>query len=314
MPAPGVMMKWKLHFAVVAAVILVLLFPVSALAGLRVGPTFIDQEVQIGENNLGPITVNNNTDTAMDLRVEIRGYGQSLFGVTQGLDNDTNPFTIASHVQASPTEFSLEPGQSRDVDVTVDVPEDSNGGKYATVFIYSVPPVAQSMSVSMAVAVGLRLAVMPSHLSRNGRIDSIIPGQIESAEPIGVAVIMRNTGNVHYSVKCRITVKDEAGATVFASGTVDSHPILPSYSQQLQFNWTPSTELPPATYSIEAEATLEDGTPVDSTSSTFVLTETYFPPGGGPNWGAVAGGIIGGMAAVGAAVYYLVFRRRRSMT
>ncbi len=298
--------------ALIALAALALLFPTAALAALRVEPAFIDQQVAVGENSLQSIAVRNTGDSPLEMKVAIKGYGQSMSGMTQPLDNDNSLFTIADHVVATPNEFSLQPGETGYVDVTVDIPEGSIGGKYATVYIYSIPPAEEIMGISEAVVVGLRLVVTPSRLSRSGRIDSTIPTEVLSGNPIPVVMTFTNTGNVHYRITGKITIKDDQGNVLFTSDPAASYNILPSYSQRLEFTWTPNTELPPAVFTIEAEATPQDGGEPVTFVDTFELTETYYAAPETSHVGAIVGGSLGGVIVVAGAVSYFVLRRRPS--
>jgi methionine-rich copper-binding protein CopC len=306
-------------FLMVALFLLLTSAPAFASPGLGVIGALIVKDVAPGEPITHTMTVSIGEDgPAMHILVDVMGWGQSLNGTPQKLEEDTSHYSIREHVTVSPTEFDLVPGnsqESQEVIVTINVPKEvGEGGRYALIHIYSQPTGEGQVGVVSAVDVPVALTISNTTLTKTGEITDLTVGEIASGEPITVSTILKNSGNHHYKAMNKVTLTDsDDNVLATASTPLSNWSIIPTYSRQFDVSLMPTQELPAGTYYVTSEVTLEDGTVLDTEETSFHMGPWTPPPPPAPtNWAAIGGGIGGGIVVVGLLTYFLVIRRRRA--
>lgn len=258
--------------------IAILAAPVSA--GLRVGGARIDVALAPGVSATYPMNVGNTTNEPMDIAIEVKGFGNYINGPVRALDveDDLSPYTAREYVAVSPSSFHLEPGESRDVTVTVNMPGDvGDGGRYAIVFIHTIPGEG-GFAISTAVATQMLLTIEGSNLITTGDTTSLELGEIESEQLFYITATTQNTGNYHYKLSCNGTITNNLGQVVGQSWQTDSiYTLVPTSSQQIQVPFEIYQDLPPGVYNADIDVYTSDETLLDSGTIQFVLTETYKP-------------------------------------
>ena len=263
------------------ALILVLTSPV--LAGLRVTNPKIQDSVSPGGVKTYVMNVGNTTNQSMDITVEVMGLGNYITGTIRELTakEDLSPYSARQFITATPASFHLEAGQSQAVTVTVNVPGDvGDGGRYADIFIYTAPSGGGSIGVSVAVSAQVLLTIENSNLIITGDITSIDIPQAVSEQLFSATATINNTGNYHYKVTCNGTVTNDQGrvvGTVWQTNTNSPYNLIPTFSQRVAIPLNISEELQPGTYYLTIEADTRDGIPLDTRTTTFVLTGSYKP-------------------------------------
>jgi P pilus assembly chaperone PapD len=261
------------------ALILILASPVSA--GLRVGGAKIQDSVSPGESVTYTMNVADNSSEPMDITVEVRGLGNYISGPIQALtaENDLSPYSARPFTTATPATFHLEPGQSQDVTVTLNVPANvGDGGRYADIFIYTLPSGGGQIAVSAAVSAQVLLTIEGSTPTISGDITSIDIPQAVSEQLLSATAVIKNTGNYHYKLVCNGTVKNSLGQVVGVSWPTDSvYNLIPTFSRQIAVPLNMSQELTPGTYNLSIDAYTQDGVWLDTDYKTFNITESYKP-------------------------------------
>ncbi len=251
------------------AVVLVLLLALVAapvLAGLRVSGAILVTDVSPGETITHQMGVSiRDSDAAMDMLVDVKGLGE---------------YSAKDFIAVDKTSFHLEPGGSQDLVVTIRVPQDvSAGGRYAIVYVHSVPTGEGQVGTAVAVNVPIYLTIKGSQLIHTGKITELIIGKAVSGQPVDIFTTLENTGNHHFKVKGEVAVSDASGETL---DTIDisltSSSIVPTLSAQLKATYIPQGELPLGVYSIRSTVMLEDGTLLDEAEGSFEVKEPYVPP------------------------------------
>jgi len=261
------------------ALILTLATPVSA--GLSVAGAKIQESVSPGQVKTYTINVGDTTSDPMDVTVEVRGLGNYITGPIQALpaENDSSIYSARQFITASPASFHLEPGQSHDVTVTVNVPADvGDGGRYADIFIYTAPSGGGQIGVSLAVSAQVLLTINGSNLIKTGQILSVAVPQPQSEQLFATIATIKNTGNYHYKVTFNGTITNEQGQVMGTAWQTNSvYNLMPTFSQQVAIPLNISEELSPGTYYLTIEADTQDGILLDTRTTTFVLTGSYKP-------------------------------------
>lgn len=248
-----------------------------ALAQLGISPGSMDMLVPEGQHTLPSITVRNDSDKPMDFEVKLAGYGQDISGSTEVLEPDTNPLSALSYIQFDPAEFYLEPGESQEIDLTVSIPQETGGGRYAVVLVVATPRDEEAIKTVSRLGVLVRLTIAGSHLVQRGSIKLIGSEPVESGKPIPIKVTYANEGNVHYEVQSSVTIFDAQGDVL---DIVRSKPavVLPGYSRELVAEWIPDRDLDPGIYNALARVSLEDGTLLGQAEGSFEVGVPYVPP------------------------------------
>ena len=278
-------MKIKLAKQILTSIALALVLtaivaaPVSA--GLMVTNAKIVDSISPGESTTYTIKVTDNTSEPMNVGVAVKGLGNYITGPIEDLaaENDLSPYSARPFITASPTTFHLEAGQSQDVTVNVNVPANvGDGGRYADIFIYTIPSGGGQIGISAAVGAQAILTIKDSNLIITGKITSLDIPQAVSQQLLSATTTINNTGNYHYKIVCNGTVTNDQGQVVGVSWPTDTiYNLIPTFSRQVDIPLNISQELTPGTYNLSIEAYTQDGILLDTSYKTFVITDTYKP-------------------------------------
>ncbi len=256
------------------AVVLVLwlaLAAVPVLAGLRVSGAILVTDVSPGETITHQMAVGIRvSDPAMDILVDVKDVDVK----------DIGEYSAKNFIAIDKTSFHLEPGGSQDVVVTIHVPQDVGaGGRYAIVYVHSLPSGEGQVGTTVAVNVPIYLTIKGSELIHTGKITELTIGKAVSGQPVVIFTTLENTGNHHFKIKGEVTVSDASGETLDTIYTsLTSSSIVPTLSAQLKATYIPQGELPLGVYSVKSRVMLEDGTLLDEASGSFEVKEPYVPP------------------------------------
>jgi len=244
--------------------------PVLA-GGLGVSGGKIEATIDPGSSSTHVINVENTSDAAMNIVVDVEGYGVSANNdfVALAPADDTGPYSARSWLSASPSSFSLAPGGSQPVTVTINVPAGSgSGGRYAIVMIQTVPASGQQVATVSAVAARVLLTVTGYSTDTSSQITAIDPVASTSDNPAGVMVSVANNGNYDYAPQIQATLKN--GDKTIATGTFvnPGWPILPGYSRQYQMTFTGQGTIPAGKYQVEVTVKDNTGNVITSTTAS----------------------------------------------
>jgi len=306
----------RVLIGLVVALCLLFVFVQPVFAGLKVTGAVIEATVVPGSKTTYRVNVADTQDTPMDVIVELKGYGEAQTGIGI-LDpaQDNSPYSARQFLTVSPDSLHLEPGQSQDITVTANVPAGvGDGGRYAIVYIHTVPPQGSVSANIAAVAVRVLLAMGGSHLIKSGEISQIQLTQADPGQPLKITAALRNTGNYHYKISATGQVKNSKGKVVATSlpeqGVL---PLLPSYSSQISLSFD-SKSLTQGSFRAEIEVKADDGTIAAQVTYPFTLGEPWpLPPKEGSNWALIGGTTIGGVFILALALLLALYRRKQGV-
>jgi hypothetical protein len=270
----------------VLAVALMVVFSSSVSAGgLTVLGGKIETTVQSGRDYSYSMQVQNTSSDPMDLVIEIEGYGtggKSPFLVLDP-EEDISQYSARECLSVSPADFQLGVGESRVVTVSVRIPEVSEAaGKYAIVYIHTVPKVGSVATISgIAARVLLTIEGLgANHFTEINSVD-IVEGNVLQAQ-----VELTNTGNHHYKPHIQGTLRK--GDIILAQASVDDiWPLIPHFSRQFELIFAPSGTLPAGPYNVDIEVMDESASSVARETSVINLESDYhsfvgLPPASSP--------------------------------
>ena len=323
-------MKIKLMIGILLALSwgTVLASPVLA-GGLNVSGGKIEVSVTPGSNSTHVINVQNTSDAAMNIGVDIEGYGVSSGNdfVVLSPANDISPYSARQWLSVTPASFSLAPGDSQNVTVTVNVPAGTGaGGRYAIVMIQTIPPPGEQVATVSAIAARVMLTVNGYCVDTSSQVTGITSTNSTSTTTAGVTVTLADNGNYYFYPQINVTLMN--GNTAVATGSVDTGwPVLPGYSRQYQLNLTGAGTLPAGKY--EAEIKVDDSSgnvisqstlPVSfgtnqvltpqGTTPVLATTGVSMMPAKGTNWPVIGDIVAAAIILILVAVIFLLAKRR----
>jgi hypothetical protein len=226
--------------------------------------------------------------------VEVRGLGQAVEGrfLAREADADSSPYSAREFLSVAPSEFYLEPGQRRRVEVSVNAPDDVGwGGRYAVIYVYTRPPEGEeSVGVSAAIAVSVILTIEGSEVAREGELTEISVSDGDPFLPLEVAAVFSNRGNYHYRVSGLATLLDQEGREVAQSPIPrTAASVVPSFAQRLETSLSPAGRWEPGAYLLQVDVFTDDGRLVASRNHQVEIAADGFAIGGGGEPGSLLG-------------------------
>jgi hypothetical protein len=260
----------------------------AASGGLQVDNALIDfSGARPGQVSNYTINVKSGAGAApMDITVEARGFGEQLSGSYNPLPaaDDKSPFTARGYITAiSKTDFHLDPGGSVPVEVTITLPQDLKSDTlYAIIYIAS-KPVEQGNGVANILAVSVPVVITPENVqnTKTAKITDLTVDDLAAGKPITVRATVANTGNRHFNVSGKVTIKSPSGQAVAElQASAPSTAIIPGFSQDLVASYAAmdqTTALEPGQYTANVVVSLDDGTALDQKEAPFQIQKPFRP-------------------------------------
>ena len=267
-------MKLKLTVGVILVVCLTLIMASPLLAGgITVSNAKIDVTVSPDKIYTYKMNVENSSDGPTDIGVEVKGYGMSNtkdFAALEPAD-DTSPESARELLSVTPSSFSLAAGASQDITVTAKIPAGSgNGGRYAIIFIHTVPKGGQQIATISAIAARVLFTISGNAQDTSSQVTTVDVKNSTAQTPAGVTVTVANKGNYHFSPQVQATLKN--GTKTIATTMMENPgwPLIPGYSRQYQLDFTGQGSIPAGKYMVDV--TVKDDSGKAITSGTFPVT------------------------------------------
>ncbi|RQW81220.1 MAG: hypothetical protein EHM14_01870 [Methanothrix sp.] len=244
-----------------------------ASAGLRVDGAVFEEVAAPGQHVSHEAIVSTKTsDSPLDMKVKILGYGQTEDGSSAALNEtqDTSLYSARPFLKATPESFHLEPGESKSVVIDGTIPSDAAvGGRYAIINILSAHPSNNSVGINVAINIPVRLTVNGTGVLDAGEISNLTLREPISGKEQNVSFIFKNTGNHHYKFQAEAIVKDSSDRIVANATAKQAARSVPSYSRKIELKLIPAESLPDGTYNLTTTVKTDDGTILASKETTF---------------------------------------------
>ena len=228
-------------------------------------------EIAPGETYNHTITIKTEpADDSVDIVIDVMGFGQGADWSYTGLPagEDTGQYSAHPFITLDASTFTLKPGESKTVKVTIAVPNDVGaGGRYAMINIHTKPVGGGMVSISSAFGVPVMVTIKGQPLIETGSILDIQAVTKQDGKTT-IVTTFKNTGNHHYyGATNAVTVTDAAGKKA-ASVTLD--PSLTAIIPGATVTFAALTPIPltPGTYTAESKVTLPSGIVLNSTKMT----------------------------------------------
>ncbi len=229
-----------------ALVFIVPLSKAADTAGVKIQPAIVDDKVDPGQvfhtvlqvTNVGAAGETYYFDTR-----DIAGVSDSGQLQLQPADTQKTGYELSSWVSVSPSSVGVEPGQTKDVAVTVTVPQNAAAGAhYGAVYVLTHPPKISDVSGSaVGYGVGMILSLRVGGQAVEGmNIREFSTGRLIYGGPdVTFITKVENVGNVLIRPHGPLEIRDMFGRKVGslivnATGGV----VLPHAIRQFQNSWT----------------------------------------------------------------------------
>jgi hypothetical protein len=191
----------------------------QASVSLRVSPALIELEADPGAKGEQPITVENNGDETMTVGTAVETYKQAA-----------DEWSAVEWLRAEPESFTLEPGEVRQIDVQIDVPDGLNsGGRYAMVTFTTGGGQTEGNGASIAGKIGVAFLMTvdgKGKVERGVDLDHFAP-VLEPDGRIGFSALLKNEGNVHANPVGVVSILDAHDEPFGSLEVVQSTALLP---------------------------------------------------------------------------------------
>lgn len=189
--------------------------PASALLdddiALSIYPASQTIELTPGTEYQGKVEVANSGQRAFDLIVTAAPYSVDSETYEPNFDARGTYTELFDWISFPNDRFHVEPGESAQVEFTVNVPEDAvGGGQYAAIMARtedSVNPEASVQIISQVAGILYGRVAGPGMDPEGEVVEQEIPGWVFDG-PLEISEITYNTGNVDFQVYHEITVKN----------------------------------------------------------------------------------------------------------
>jgi hypothetical protein len=214
---------------------------------IQVSPVANQLKLSPGDEYDGKLKVTNIGVEAFDFKVYASEYYATDMEYEPIFGQESARSQIARWVSFGQTEYpELQPDISVDVPYHVSVPADApGGGQYAVLFAETISrddtgatPGASSIKTVSRVG-SLLYAKISGETRETGELVSLRQDNLFLSPPIGSELVVKNTGNVDFSVHYSVKVKSILGSKEIYSSSVDKL-VLPNTSRRMELKWEES--------------------------------------------------------------------------
>lgn len=236
----------------IALFICSLAFPIQAQERtLTISPLIVEESLDPGQGISGVFKVRNDSPSKVTVSISLKDFlpkgekGQQIFLSPE--ENDTT-WSLADWICITTPSFNLEPKETREVNYTVQVPENAEpGGHYAAIFAEAKGEKPEEGTVVLARAkLGcLLLVTARGDIIERGNIEEFSTSKnIYSAPPVDFAVRFKNTGTVHVKPRGDIKIYSWTGRLQTSLPVNEKMGnVLPVSIRKFEPQWTPTFAL-----------------------------------------------------------------------
>lgn len=238
--------KFVIIFSVIASVVgtgVALSKAVLAETGknseVTLSPTSTKLTLEPGEEISGKATVFNSGDEKFTVNVYASPYQVANSNYDPVFETETNQTQISRWIDFERSKFDVEPGQSADINWTINVPEDAPaGGQYATIFAEASEGEANSGSTGVEVKKRVGTIIYATVNGETRQQGSNSPFRLPKfiiSRPISTKWTVENTGNTDFEVEYDFVVENSSGDELFNRNKTLT--VLPDTSRDISVGW-----------------------------------------------------------------------------
>jgi hypothetical protein len=224
------------------------------------------------------VAVRNLGDAPVVVRVRLSDWRMSEQGELDLLPAGSTPATLAGWMEFEPELFSLQPGETGVVHVTLRVPADGPATRFGVLLSEVRPTRWPRMGIGpravAEIGTTFYLSRIPAH--QTGAELRGLDAHAVDDSTLAIRVRVGNPGERHLYAAGEVAVRDSAGVTC-AGGNLSTGVVLPGANRI--FTWTCRSRLRPGRYTVSA--TLDTGEPeliVGETEIHWPIAPPATPP------------------------------------
>ena len=145
---------------------------------------------------------------------------------TSGSRFDTINRSNASWISLSHDRLVLQADESRDVTLTVDMPEDVSGTYWSTVFVVSQPQASDQGGMRVLSIYRTAIKIYVTAFGSDDLEGQVVDVQVGETDPLILYALFENTGNVELVVTGDVQIIDRTGEVV-RDLVIDEFKVLP---------------------------------------------------------------------------------------
>lgn len=244
-------------FFLLLSVFFVGLQPIGSAEALTVSPLRLEYEAAPEQMIVDTIKVSNETSTGTIVAPVVRDFIASGDGSGTPVfvgEEEQPKSSLKDWVSFSIERVALQPGDSREVTFTIQVPKGASSGGYFGAILFSTVP-ASDESVLIQTEVGaLVLISVPGDAKQEGALIDVQAGQrLVSHLPVSFTASFENTGEVHLKPSGEVHIMNLFGREVVSLPiNPDGGNVLPGSTRALMVSWQ-HQEVPSETIEIVKE-------------------------------------------------------------
>jgi P pilus assembly chaperone PapD len=211
---------------------------VSAYAGLAITPARQEVSLTPGKTFEGTYNVRNEYATPVKIKADFRDW----FVLPENKNSK-----ISDWLSISPTEFPLQPGESKDVSYTIHLPVTAQGVSVA--MLSFIPEFESEQGVTMMVSVSLYVTAAGTEKADWEIQDVKIT---KTASEFTVSALVNDKGNVHIRPAGTVSVLS-GNKTLFTLDFAEGRPVYPGTSRTIVASNNNSVSLEEGKYTAVAD-------------------------------------------------------------
>ncbi len=208
----------------------------ASQSSLTVSPAILEKVLEPGVVSTASATVTNTTNFPLPIKAQVDAF----IGNNNLTKLQTSIFDSSSWFTLEPSDFILQPKESKEILIKISEPENIEpGGHYATIFFQPLIPsdvISPSSTISLARVGILTFLIAPGNILELLSIKDFTVRPWSTFGPINFEVELQNNGNVHTSPSGTIAIKDLLGNTV-KTLDLDTSIILPTTTNTQNIVW-----------------------------------------------------------------------------
>ncbi|MEK7433092.1 MAG: hypothetical protein AABZ74_08175 [Cyanobacteriota bacterium] len=218
---------------------------------LTVSPFYVVIETLPNKPGTEIVNIINDSNVDSEIKAILMDFEYDKKGNKITKPAGTSSNSIAKYVKISPNNFLLKPNESKEVKISIDVPEKSIGGKQALVYFEGIPFLKEtSIRKTPKIKMGVRLGVLilqetTGTVITKSRIKSVKIDNPSLSKPLVLNIDVINEGNSHLITTASAAIMKDDDTFI---GRIDFNKmiILPNKIKTLTGEW--GGELSKGTY------------------------------------------------------------------
>lgn len=213
---------------------------------LEINPAKLDFVVQRGTVTRQDVTITNKHSGKVSLKAAVENIVPNGENGETKPANEPTPYDLKKFSTVGPTDFTLEPKESRKVQVSINVPANESPGGYYGILRFSPTAGADLPQVAVKADIAsLFLVRVPGPATEEGSIKELFAskgdggkvGGIFFGSELNLVTRINNGGNVHFATAPTFQTSDQFGKSGLKS-TLESRNIFPKSDRRFETTWS----------------------------------------------------------------------------